>query len=309
VDFSSPEATDEGLFAEMERHDDKRRGKSFFHKGNPKGPIPAKNFAIKSGVGGPHQPGNDKGWDGVAGWYDKLVGADGSDYHQNVILPGVMALLDIQRGNAVIDVCCGQGVLVKHLLTAGAEKIHGVDASEKLISSASQRYGNDPQVSFEVADACGKAPWANGSFDKAACVMAVHDVPDADALMRNVSAALKPGGSFAIVMMHPCFRIPKESHWGWDGDQKIQFRRLDKYGSALEIAIQTRPGLNTGEGTVFYHRPLADLLTAIGAAGMGVKKCTELFSHRRSQIGPFSKAEHKAAEEFPLFLGLRAVKE
>jgi len=46
----------------------------------------------------------------------------------------------------------------------------------------------------------------------------------------------------------------------------------------------------------------------MGAAGLGVMKCAELFSHRRSQAGPFSKAEHKAAEEFPLFIGLKAVK-
>jgi SAM-dependent methyltransferase len=307
-DFSSPRAAVAGLFAQMERNEGKRRGKPFSQKGSKKGPIPGKKFMGKPNAGGSAKSGTDKGWDGVAGWYDKLVGADGSDYHQNVILPGVMLLLDIQKGDSVVDICCGQGVLVKHLITAGAGKIHGIDASDKLISSASQRHGNDPRVSFEVADVCGKAPWANAGFDKAACVMAVHDVPDAAALMKNVSAALKPGGSFAIVMMHPCFRIPKESHWGWDGDQKIQFRRLDKYGSALEIGIQTRPGLNTGEGTVFYHRPLADLLTAIGAAGMGVTQCTELFSHRRSQSGPFSKAEHKAAEEFPLFLGIKAVK-
>jgi len=307
LDFSSPEAVDEGLFAEMEWNKGTRRGKPFSHKGANKGPIPAKKFTGKPSTGTAKTE-TDKGWDGVAGWYDKLVGADGSDYHQQVILPGVMELLEIEKGDAVVDVCCGQGVLVKHLLAAGAGKIHGVDASEKLISAARQRNSNDSRVSFEVADACGKVSWADGSFDKAACVMAVHDVPDAAALMKNVHAALKPGGSFAIVMMHPCFRIPKESHWGWDGDQKIQFRRLDKYGSSLEIAIQTRPGLNTGEGTVFYHRPLADLISDIGAAGFGLTKCTELFSHRRSQAGPFSKAEHKAAEEFPLFLGLRAVK-
>lgn len=252
--------------------------------------------------------GADKGWDGVAGWYDKLVGADGSDYHQNVILPGVMDLLKIREGDAVVDVCCGQGVLVKHLLSAGAGRIYGVDASEKLIAAARQRQGAEKNVSFEVADVCSEAGWADGSFDKAACVMAVHDVPDAAALIRNVSSALKSGGSLVIVMMHPCFRIPRESHWGWDPDQKIQYRRLDQYGKALEIGIKTRPGLGTDEGTVFYHRPLADLITGIGKAGLGVMQCTELFSHRRSQVGPFSKAEHKAAEEFPLFLGLRAEK-
>jgi len=285
------------------KDDSRRRGKPFpkkYANGN-------QAFAGKrSPARGASTQSKDQGWEGVAGWYDKLVGADGSDYHQNVILPGVMDLLEIQKDDAVLDVCCGQGVLVKHLLAAGAGKVHGIDASQKLISAAKERYGSEMAVSFQVADACAEADW--GSYDKAACLMAVHDVPDAAGLMRNIASALKPGGCLAIVMMHPCFRIPKESHWGWDGDQKIQFRRLDKYGSSLEIAIQTRPGLNTEEGTIFYHRPLAELISVMGAAGLGVMKCAELFSHRRSQAGPFSKAEHKAAEEFPLFIGLKAVR-
>ena len=250
----------------------------------------------------------ERGWDGVAGWYDKLVGVDGSDYHQNVILPAVIDLLAVMKDEAVVDVCCGQGVLGRHLLKAGAGKVLGVDASGKLISAAQQRYGAEKNTSFLRADACAAGRWADGSFDAAACVMAVHDVPDAEGLMANISSALKPGGRAVIVMMHPCFRIPKESHWGWDGDQKIQYRRLDKYGKALEIGIQTRPGLGTDEGTVFYHRPLAEVISPMGRAGLGVIECVELFSHRRSQAGPFSKAEHKAAEEFPLFIGLKAVK-
>lgn len=265
-------------------------------------------FPNKQGSRRPVGKAEEKGWDGVAGWYDKLVGADGSDYHRNVILPATMDLLAVKEGDAVLDLCCGQGVLVRHLLAAGAARVLGVDASGKLIGAARQRYGGEKKAVFLRADACAPGDWADGSFDTAACVMAVHDVPDADGLMRNLSAALKPGGRLVIVMMHPCFRIPKESHWGWDTDQKVQYRRLDRYGKSLEIGIQTRPGLGTDEGTVFYHRPLADIITAMGKAGLGVTKCTELFSHRRSQVGPFSKAEHRAAEEFPLFLGLAAVK-
>jgi hypothetical protein len=39
-----------------------------------------------------------------------------------------------------------------------------------------------------------------------------------------------------------------------------------------------------------------------------VTACEELYSHRRSQGGgAFSKAEHKAAEEFPMFIAFRCV--
>jgi hypothetical protein len=123
-----------------------------------------------------------------------------------------------------------------------------------------------------------------------------------------VAKSLKPGGHAVLVFMHPCFRIPKKTHWGFDNDQKIQFRRLDGYGSPHEIQIATHPGKGGPEQTIFYHRPLSELLTAMGKGGLAVTACEELYSHRRSQGGgAFSKAEHKAAEEFPMFIAFRCV--
>lgn len=264
----------------------------------------------------PHQPRPnpsaavpDRGWDPVAAWYDKLVGEAGSDYHQNVILPATLRMLAPQPGETIIDVCCGQGVLIRPLLDAGVARVRGVDASPRLIAAAQTRHGVDPRVALRVADACQPGKWADGSHAAATCIMAVHDVADIHGLFRNIAAALEPGGRAVVVAMHPCFRIPRQTHWGWDGDQKIQFRRLDSYATPRTIEIATHPGKDTGEQTVFYHRPLAELLTAMGDAGLAVTACEELCSHRRSQgHGPFSKAEHKAAEEFPLFLALRAVR-
>ena len=254
-------------------------------------------------------PTKDRGWDPVAAWYDKLVGESGSDYHQNVILPAALRMLSPQPGESVIDICCGQGVLIRALLDAGIGKFTGVDASRRLVESASARHGSDSRVSLVVADACKPGPWADGENDAATCLMAVHDVPDIGGLFLNVAASLKPGGRAVMVLMHPCFRIPKKSHWGWDGDQKIQYRRLDSYRKPLEIPITTHPGKSSGEQTHFYHRSLADLLCAIGQGGLAVTACEELYSHRRSQgNGPFSKAEHAAAEEFPLFLALKSFK-
>ena len=249
----------------------------------------------------------EQGWDPVAAWYDKLVGDSGSDYHRQVILPATLRLLDPRPGDAVIDVCCGQGVLLKPLLEAGVAMVTGIDASPRLIAAAKARHGTERRVRLITADACAPGAWADGSHDAATCVMAVHDVADAVALFSNMARALKPGGRAVVVLMHPCFRIPRQSHWGWDAEQKIQYRRLDAYASPGAIAITTHPGKASGEQTIFHHRPLAELLSAIGQGGLAVTACEELYSHRRSQTGgPFSKAEHRAAQEFPLFLALTA---
>ncbi len=249
----------------------------------------------------------DRGWDRVAAWYDKLVGSSGSDYHRNVILPATLRLLGKLDGLSAIDVCCGQGVLIEPLLKAGVAHYVGVDASPRLIQSAKQRHAQNRRVTLLTADVCHEGPWNAQPHDVAACLMAVHDVPDAAAMFRNIRKALKPGGKALFVLMHPCFRIPQHSHWGWDNDQKVQFRRIDRYHSSPVIPITTHPGKQDDSSTAFHHRTLADLITGLGQAGLAVTGCEELYTHRRSQAGgPFSKAEHRAAEEIPVFMALLA---
>ena len=271
-----------------------------FHRPQPSGPT-----ASGPAPQAKPPPRREQGWDPVAAWYDKLVGEGGSDYHRQVILPATLRLLAPRPGEAILDVCCGQGVLLRPLLDSGVARVTGIDASPQLIAAAKARHGAEQRVTLITADACAPGKWVDGSHDAATCVMAVHDVANAVALFSNMARALKPGGRAVVVLMHPCFRIPRQSHWGWDAEQKIQYRRLDGYGSARAIAITTHPGKASGEQTTFYHRPLGELLTAIGQGGLAVTACEELYSHRRSQTGgPFSKAEHHAAQEFPLFLAL-----
>lgn len=265
--------------------------------------------ALRAGrEGNRNSPVSDKGWDAVASWYDKLVGEQGSDYHRHVIIPAVMEMLALRPGEVVLDLCCGQGVMIRPLLAGGAGSITGVDASPKLVAAARKRHGPDGGVEILVADATKPGPWTRGSFDAAVCVLAVHDVADMEALFRQLAAALKPGGRAVIVVMHPCFRIPRQSHWGWDEERKIQYRRLDCYQSPIAIPITTHPGRGGGEQTVFHHRPLEAYLNAIGKAGLAVTGAAELASHRRSQPGPRSRGEHRAAKEFPVFLALKVGK-
>ena len=280
-----------------------------FRPGPAAGPRPfSQNPPREANAGHSARPPGDHGWDPVASWYDKLVGENGSDYHRNVILPATLRLLDLKPGQTVLDLCCGQGVMLRSLLDAAPQAITAVDASPRLVSAARARHGHDGKVTFHVADASLPGPWVRPIHDRAVCLMAVHDVAGADAMFVQLGACLKPGGRAVLVMMHPCFRIPRQSHWGWDEAHKIQYRRLDCYQSPIAIPIATHPGRATGEQTVFHHRPLEWYLTALGQAGLAVTAAEGLLSHRRSQAGPRSRGEHRAAREFPVFLALVVTK-
>ncbi len=289
----------------LDEKSNRKGGMPYWEKMKPKGREMKVKKDVRSGASAAEK---SRGWDEVAKWYEKLVGDEGSDYHQHVIVPALMKRLGSLQGKKVLDLCCGQGFLGRILLEAGAQQVHGVDASRKLIAAARERASKLKQAHYTVADASRPGAWADGQQDVVVCLMAVHDVKDLAGLCRNVRAAMKPKGTFYLVMMHPCFRVPQHTHWGWDEELKIQFRRVDHYGKERVINITTHPGKGTGEQTAFYHRPLSSYIEVLSASQLSVTGCEELYSHRRSQKGPRSDAEHTAAEEFPMFLLLEVSK-
>src|SRR5688572_8084274 len=88
----------------------------------------SKNRPRNNVPSGPGRPaaGPRTDWGGVAEWYDRLVGDEGSEYHREVVHPGVLRLLDVRPGESVLDVACGQGVLCRLLHEKGAA-VTGVD--------------------------------------------------------------------------------------------------------------------------------------------------------------------------------------
>jgi ubiquinone/menaquinone biosynthesis C-methylase UbiE len=248
------------------------------------------------------------GWDHVAAWYDRLVGDEGSDYHQNVILPVALRLLDPQPEERFLDLCCGQGVLTRVLLERGAASVLAVDASPVLIAAAKKRGPIDPRAKYVVRDARKLDDLADGTCDAAACIMAVQDVEGVDELFAGMARSLKEGGRAVFVMMHPCFRVPRQSSWGWDDEKKTQYRRIERYASPMSVPIATHPGSEPGQNTMFHHRPLADYLNALGRAGLAVVACEEPLTHREPPPGPRAKGLKRAGEEIPVFLAIKAVR-
>ena len=100
----------------------------------------------------------------------------------------VLALLDPQPGEAILDLGCGDGVLSEKIVAAGARLI-GVDASEEMIAAARVR-----GIEAHVAD--GQALQFNGQFDAVFSNAALHWMLDAEGVASGVFRALRPGGRF-----------------------------------------------------------------------------------------------------------------
>lgn len=247
-------------------------------------------------------------WEKPAQWYDNLVGAEGDDFYQKLILPTVLKRLDPKPGQTVLDVACGQGVLGRVLAAKGVKSL-GVDASPSLIESARTRAGPLEQHAVGDARKLGDAVPAGTQADHAALVMCLQDLDPIAPVLSGTAALIKRGGRVVIALTHPCFRIPRRSLWGWDEEQGMQYRRLDGYLSPLSVPIKIHPGKpEDPTRTTSFHRPISTYLSALGGAGLGVIAADELCSHRRGTKGARSAAEDLSAREFPVFLVLTAVR-
>jgi SAM-dependent methyltransferase len=256
--------------------------------------------------GTPDAGGQRQGWQQVAGWYSNYL--EGSDtYQETVVFPGTLKLLGLKPGASCLDIACGEGSFAAKL-AAGHIRVSGLDAAPALVERAKRRL---PQGEFLVGDAQRFPTALRGrDFDAATCILAAQNIPDAAAVFTETAAALRPGARFVLVLNHPCFRIPRQSSWGFDENNKLQFRRVDRYLTPLDVPILMNPGRGRGRPvtTTTYHRPISAYVTALANAGFVVDALEEWVSHRVSDSGPRAKAENRAREEFPLFLAIRARK-
>ena len=244
-------------------------------------------------------------WDQASRWYDSLVGMSGSDYHQTIVMPGVLKLLELKPGRRVLDLACGQGVFSRFLLE---KKINpeGLDSSEELLRMARSR--SIKLIPYHLGNA-GDAKVLNGQeFDGIACLLAVQNIEKIEPVFQNVARWLKPKGKFVMVLTHPCFRIPRQTHWGWDEDKKIEYRRVDRYANEMKIPILTPPFIDKVNFTMTYHRPLQNYFSALLKAGLYVDCLEEWMSNKESASGKRSRGENRARKEVPLFMAIRAVR-
>jgi ubiquinone/menaquinone biosynthesis C-methylase UbiE len=240
-------------------------------------------------------------WEGVSRWYDDLVGQKGHFYHQEVILPQIKEHL--KQVHSVLDICCGQGVVSRHL----PEKVEycGIDIAPSLIEAA-KKFVKNPKHRFFAGDATKKLPIEKNDFDIALLILCMQDLENIHAVFKNAYEHLAEEGKLLIVLNHPCFRIPRQSSWEVDDKAKIRYRRLNRYLNPLTIPIFTKPSLGNKSPSVnYFHRSLSDYSQALKEAGFKIELIDEWVSPKKS-TGSKAAMEDRAREEFPLFLFIKA---
>lgn len=212
-------------------------------------------------------------WNENAGFWDEHMG-EGNDFVDVLIWPPTERLLELQPGEQVLDIACGNGLTSRRLAAMGAEVV-AFDFAEDLITLARARTKEHEardqgagSITYHVLDAtdeAGLVMLGEHQFDAALCSMALFDMAEIDPLIWALTRLLRPGGRFVFSVIHPCFNNPHMTHVAEMEDRegdlvtvysvKVFGYMTPSVSRGVAIAGQPRPQL-------YFHRPLGVLLGA-----------------------------------------------
>jgi demethylmenaquinone methyltransferase/2-methoxy-6-polyprenyl-1,4-benzoquinol methylase len=101
----------------------------------------------------------------------------------------------VSRGDRVLDAACGTGDLAIADRRAGADKVTGLDFSERMLERARRK---DASVEWVQGDLLA-LPFADGTFDAATVGFGVRNVADLELALRELRRVLRSGGRLAIL--------------------------------------------------------------------------------------------------------------
>lgn len=110
-------------------------------------------------------------------------------------------LLGLRSGDSVVDICCGTGDLAAVLARrVDPGRVVGVDFSTEMLNRAGQKY---PNIEYVVADATDVP--LEGGFSAATIAFGPRNIPDLDALWKEMARLVKPGGKvLSLELTRPC---------------------------------------------------------------------------------------------------------
>lgn len=208
----------------------------------------------------PHQFTRDA-WEANAEVWDARMGDEGNDFFNILCWPSLVSLLDLQPGQHILDIACGNGLTSRRLAALGAQ-VTAFDFSANLIEKAKTRSTNlQSPISYHVVDATSEQQLlalGQQSFDSALSNMALFDMADIETLFQTLPKLLKPGGTFVFSLTHPafnnasCMHVVEEFD---DGEIKTMYSvKVSRYMTpyhAQGLALRGQP-----KPQMYFERPL-----------------------------------------------------
>lgn len=234
-------------------------------------------------------------WEDIADWYAAKL-ASGSPIHRWALTVLLAETGDV-RGESVLDLGCGEGLIARGLAARGA-RVTGIDLSERMLAHARRQEAARPlDIDYRVADAGTLDGLADQQFTGVTANLSLNDIPDLGAVMRAVRRVLRPGAWFVFSVPHPCFESP-HAMWGRTADD-VPARLVSAYYDEVFWRSSDPHGVRRVGN---HHRMLSTYLNALINEGFVVADVAE------PHPSPEVVALHPGHAQVPLLLMIRATR-
>lgn len=177
-------------------------------------------------------------------------------------------LLPDFQGKTLLDLGCGYGWHCIYAAEQGAERIVGVDLSEKMLETARAKTTDD-RITYQRC-AMEDIEFEPESFDIVLSSLALHYVENFEIIVKKVHTILKPGGAFLFSAEHPVFTAYGTQDWYYDENGKILHFPVDNY-----YYEGKRTATFLGEEVVKYHKTLTTYLNSLLENGFEIRCIVE----------------------------------
>lgn len=206
-------------------------------------------------------------------------------------------LLPDFRGKTVLDLGCGYGWHCIYAAEHAADKVIGIDISEKMLHVAKEKTHFD-NVEYHCT-AIEDAVFEENSFDIVLSSLALHYIESFDMVAKHVHRFLKKGGTFIFSCEHPIFTAEGSQDWARNPDGSIAHFPVDNY-----YYEGKRTANFLGEKVIKYHHTITTYLMGLLNNGFEITAVVEPMPPEDMMDIPGMKDEMRR----PMMLIVRAVK-
>lgn len=201
------------------------------------------------------------------------------------------------NGKTVLDLGCGYGWHCKYAVECGAERVIGIDLSQKMINTAKEK-NNDDKIIYKVMS-INEYDYPEKSFDCVISNLALHYIEDLQSIYEKIFVTLSPGGCFLLNIEHPVFTAGVNQNWIYNPEGDIEHWPVDRY---------FYPGKRVtgflGQNVVKYHHTLTQILMGLLKVGFSLDLVEEAMPDEGMMNIPGMADEMRR----PMMLLVRAVK-
>jgi SAM-dependent methyltransferase len=215
-------------------------------------------------------------------------------------IPAFRSLLPDDLNNlCILDLGCGFGQACHWYASQGAEKVIGVDISEKMLARARRLYQDD-NIEY-IRQPLEKISFSQNQFDLVTSSLAFHYIADFKSLLEEIHLCLKKNGYLIFSQEHPIVTAKKLSN-GWfedDNGEKLHWI-IDDYQSE---GIRKQHWFI--DNVIKYHRTIASIMNALIDTGFSIVKVLEPIATLGAER---NKQELKNERRRPSFIMIKARK-